>query len=54
MSFASVISWRSPTIFADATSKLVCPDGLYHALARPMVARLAGRPAREPGLSGQA
>ncbi|TGD96040.1 chloride channel protein [Methylobacterium nonmethylotrophicum] len=51
---ALVIPLMVAALIADATSKLVCPEGLYHALAEPMVARLAGRPAREPGLSGPA
>jgi H+/Cl- antiporter ClcA len=51
---AMVIPLMVAAIIADATSKLVCPEGLYHALAAPMVERLVGRPAHPPTLSGPA
>ncbi|GJD50295.1 H(+)/Cl(-) exchange transporter ClcA [Methylobacterium crusticola] len=44
---ALVIPLMITAVIADATSKLVCPEGLYHALAAPIVARLAGP--RPPG-----
>nr|WP_209437011.1 chloride channel protein [Methylobacterium variabile] len=51
---AMVIPLMVAAIIADATSKLVCPEGLYHALAAPMVEWLVGRPAHPPTLSGPA
>jgi H+/Cl- antiporter ClcA len=38
---AMVIPLMASAVIADAVSKLVCREGLYHALASPMVARLA-------------
>ncbi|ACL61447.1 chloride channel protein [Methylobacterium nodulans] len=38
---ALVIPLMLAALLADATSKLICPEGLYHALAAPIVARLA-------------
>ncbi|ACK86163.1 chloride channel protein [Methylorubrum extorquens] len=40
---AMIIPLMVSAVIADATSKLVCREGLYHALAAPMVARLAPR-----------
>ncbi|WP_245447061.1 chloride channel protein [Methylobacterium sp. 17Sr1-1] len=51
---ALVIPLMVAALLADAASKLVCPEGLYHALAEPMVARITGRRAREPEVSGPA
>ncbi|ACA20435.1 Chloride channel core [Methylobacterium sp. 4-46] len=43
---ALVIPLMIAALLADATSKLICPEGLYHALAAPIIARLA--PSRGP------
>ncbi len=51
---ALVIPLMVAALIADATSKLVCPEGLYHALAEPMVERLTGRPAHAPQVNGPA
>lgn len=45
---AMVIPLMASAVIADAVSKLVCPEGLYHALAAPMVARLAPEAAHAP------
>ncbi|GJD65467.1 H(+)/Cl(-) exchange transporter ClcA [Methylobacterium frigidaeris] len=51
---ALVIPLMVAALIADAASKLVCPDGLYHALAEPIVERLTGRRAHEPEVRGPA
>lgn len=44
---ALVIPLMLAALVADATSKLICPEGLYHALAEGIVARLAPPDRRE-------
>lgn len=51
---ALVIPLMVAALIADATSKLVCPEGLYHALAEPIVERLTGRRAHAPEVNGPA
>ncbi|KMO32462.1 chloride channel protein [Methylobacterium tarhaniae] len=51
---ALVIPLMITALIADAASKLVCKEGLYHALAEPIVARLTGRRPHEPEVSGPA
>ncbi len=38
---AMVIPLMAAAVIADAVSKLVCREGLYHALAAPLIAKLA-------------
>ncbi|WP_246102137.1 chloride channel protein [Methylobacterium terricola] len=51
---ALVIPLMITALLADGASKLVCPEGLYHALAEPMVERLTGRRAHAPAVDGPA